>query len=214
MPLVKADLALAINDAIAATDKDGNPIAVTSQMEAYADAIITTLTAGLVNHAIPGSVLGVTSPGSPLSNGSALAGLLTALIPATWSGVMQAAIPDATSLSQEASASTGYLMSSALVNFAAGNIKGTCTNTPVAPGPLANGEGADGEISGIAGAAWASAVMPPTGDPTLTQAIYNAICDYVTSNAAATYAAGTVQGVCPPGGGPLSAGVALAGTLA
>lgn len=214
MALVKADLAAAINDAIAAKDKDGNSISVTPQMEAYADAIITTITAGLVNHAIPGSVVGVTSPGSPLSNGAALAGLLSALIPATWSGVMQSAIPDATALTQEASASTSYLMSSSLVNFEPGTVKGSCTNTPTSPGPLANGEGEGGKIAGIAGPAWASAVMPPDGDPTLTQAIYNAICSYLIDNAEASYAANTVQGVCPPGGGPLSAGVAAGGTVA
>jgi hypothetical protein len=210
-----SDLADVINLAIGATDKDGVPISVTPEMEKYAEAVITTLQAGLVNHAT-GTVNGVTAPGAPLALGAALGGLISNLLPTTWMGVMSAAIPLANpaQLLQDATQSTTYLTASSLVNFLPGAITGTCTNTPVSPGPLTNGAGSAGLIVGLAGAPWAAAVMPPGGNPILTQNIYNAIAGYILANAECEYLTGSVVGVCPAAGGPLTAGTGLNGTVA
>lgn len=216
MALDKAALAAEINDAIAATDGNGSPIPVTPEMEAYAEAVVTTLQAGLVNHAIPGLVTGTTAPGAPLAAGAASNGLVSVLVPATWSAAMLAAIPApqaAPNLTVEATASTAYLMASCLVGFSSGSITGTCTSTPTSPGPLAAGQGMGGSISGLDGASWANAVMPPNGDSSLSQAIYKAIVKHIQDNAQVQYAVGTVNGTCPPGGGPLALGLAAGGTI-
>lgn len=207
-------LADEINNAIGATDKDGNPIATTQVMKKYAEAVITTLSAGIVSH-LPGTVTGVTAPGSPLSNGAALGGLIAALIPATWQGIMSAAIPaaDPSQLANDANQSTTYLMASSLVNFDPGEITGTCTSTPTTPGPLAAGAGTGGEIAGLSGAPWSILVMPPAGNPVLSQAIYDAIANYIMSNAEVEYLTGSVTGVCPAGGGPLAGGAAAGGVI-
>ena len=207
------ELAKEINKAIDAKDKDGNPDPVTPEQKTYAEAIINTLKAGIVNN-LPGTINGVTAAGAPLSAGMGMGGLMT-LVPATWLSTMMGGFPTANpgALSLEATGSTTYLMSSGLVNFAAGNITGTCTSTPVAPGPLAAGAGMDGKIAGLAGAPWAAVVMPPTGDPSLSQKIYGAISKYIMEKAAAAYATGTVAGVCPPAAGPLTLGAGLGGTL-
>lgn len=217
MSLSVSDLAAAINDAIGALDAEGLPIAPTAEMEAYASAIIDSLQAGIVNHAVPGQVTGTTASGAPLAGGAAADGLITGLVPADWASTMQSAIPApeaAANLLIEATASTAYLMASTKVNFEAGTIVGSCTSTPTSPGPLVAGAGTGGVIEGLSGSDWAAAVMPAGGDLTLSEAIYNAIVSYLQSNASASYATGTVTGTCPAVSGPLSAGIAAGGTVA
>ena len=213
MSLIKKDLAEAINEAIAATDANGEPIKVTPEMETYAEAIITTLTTSTFSHLL---VEGVTAPGAPLQNGAANGGLfLPPLPPATWLGVLTAGFPtaDPASLSIEATCSTTYLSGASLVNFEAGKIVGQCTSAPLAPGPLAAGAGSDGKIDGIDGDSWASVCVPPPGDPALASKIYKAIVKYIKANAEAAYLPQTINGVCPPGGGPLAAGLGVGGTV-
>lgn len=216
MALVVNDLAQAINQAIASTDAHGNPIQPTPQMKAYAQAIIDTLKAGLITN-LPGSINGVGAPGGPLSNGVAVGGLVTALLPATWIADMSSGLPTANpaNLAAEANASTTYLMASSQINFAAGSIQGVCTATPLSPGPLAAGVGTNGVLSGLDGTAWASEVtgVTPGANPTLTQTIYKAISNYLMSNSVASYPTSTVIGTFSAGGGPLIAGAGTGGTL-
>lgn len=208
------DLADVMNAALAVLDKDGAPIATTDQMKTYAEAVITTLQTGIVSH-ITGTVNGVTAPGSPLVAGAALGGLVANLLPTTWASIVSGGNPLANPamLVTDSTQSTAYLTSSCLVNFIAGTITGTCTNTPVSPGPLAAGAGTGGLILGLVGAAWAAAVMPPSGNPILTQNLYNAIAGYIMTNAEVEYASGGIIGTCPAGGGPLVAGTGVGGTI-
>lgn len=213
--LVIDELASKINDAIAAKDKDGNPIAVTPAMKTYANAIITTLKAGIVNN-VPGTVTSTGAPGAPIPDGAASGGLVSALIPATWVGVMVSGNPTSNpaTLLNEATISTGYLMSSSLIAFQVGGITGTCTATPVAPGILAAGAGTGGKLSGIDGSAWDAALAAVTQGGPLGKPIYTAIADYVKDKIEATYLTGTVVGAFAIGGGPLIAGAGIGGTLA
>jgi hypothetical protein len=213
--LVVADLAEAIRIAIDAKDKDGNSIAGTSEMTGYAQAVINTLLVAPINHAIPGDVTGDTTAGAPLQNGAATNGIVGPLSSGVWQSALSSSFPTANpaNLSVDANGSTGYISSAATSEFAAGTITGSSTATPLSPGILAAGAGANGTIEGLSGAAWAAAVMPPGADPVLTQKIYDAISDYVEANAECEYLVGSVTGTTPAASGPLQAGVALLGTI-
>lgn len=208
------DLADIINNAIAATDKDNNPISTTAEMMTYSSAIITTFQSAMTTHLV-GTVTGVTTAGAPLANGAAMNGLLLNFLSATWLGVMTSGFPTANpaNLNSEASASTGYISGAAMINFASGTITGTCTSTPVAPGPLVAGAGTMGTVDDLMGSDWASAVIPPMGDSVLTENIYNAIVNYINTNAEVEYITGSVTGTCPPAAGPLAAGTAIGGLI-
>ena len=209
MALVVNDLADAINKAIGAKDANGQATPTTPQMKAYAQAIIDTIKAGLINR--------VGAPGAPLSNGTATGGLILGLVPAIWIGDIVSGSPTAkpAAIADEATASTSYLMASSLINFQTGNIKGSCTATPTSPGILAAGNGAEGKIEGLDGSAWANAVVgvTPGANPDLTTKIYKAVVDYLKSKATATYASGTIVGTFSAGGGPLIAGAGIGGTI-
>lgn len=207
------ELAEEINKAIGATDADGNKIKVTEEMKTYAKAVITITQATVAN--ATGTITGVTAPGSPLANGAGMNGLLVGFTPAPWQAEMQAGFPTAepAQLTKEATASVGYINSSAMINFASGNITGTCTNTPTSPGPLAAGAGMQGTVDMLDGTAWAQAVIPPLGDPALAKKIYKAIVTYLNANAEVTYNPNSVTGVCPAAGGPLTAGTGIGGVI-
>lgn len=215
MALVVADLASAINTALGPpTDKDGNPIAVTSEMMGYANAVVTTLKAGTFTHAV-GTVLGVGAPGAPITGGTALLGIIAGVSAGTWSGILASAFPGATTTATEAGASTGYIMASGKVNFASGDITGTCTATPLSPGILAAGAGSGGLVAALVGSAWASAVLAAIGSPgPLAAPVYTAVANYIIANAACSYATGTVVGVFAATGGPMTAGAGTAGLIA
>jgi hypothetical protein len=113
-----------------------------------------------------------------------------------------------------------HIMGQGLVTFDPGNITGQCTSTgPPAnsPGPLVNGAGSMGYISGLDGSALADAVHSAVGYPGSTSAelvsFCTAITDYVMDNSEVTYLSGSVTGTCPGGGGPLQAGTAVNGTV-
>jgi len=211
--LDKTELAKEINDAIGATDAEGNSIEVTAEMETYAEAIITTLTSATFTHLL---VEGTTANGAPLQAGKAENGLfLPPLLAPTWLGVMQTGFPTANpaELLKEATCSTTYLSGASRINFKPGNITGQCTSTPSSPGPLAAGQGSQGTLDELDGSDWNSSCLPPDGDPTLGQKILTAITDYINKNSEASYLPNTVNGVCPPGSGPLTAGIGSGGTI-
>jgi hypothetical protein len=205
-------LAEEINKAIGATDKDGQPIEITDEMKAYAQAVINTLQAGIVTHAL---VTGDTVAGAPLVNGAASDGIVLGLLPPLWQGVMTSAIPDAdpAALLNDAANSTTYLTANTKITFSAGQITGTASSTPTAPGPLLLGAGNGGIVEGLSGEDWANAAAPPDADQDLTNKIYTAIVKYIENNAEVTYPPGTVQGVCPPASGPLAGGFATGGFI-
>jgi hypothetical protein len=214
--LVVSDLASAINNALGPPlDAHGMPISVTSQMTAYAQAIIDTLHAGIVSN-IPGTITGTAPPASPLVDGEGMDGLMV-LEPSIWLADMESGFPSAppSNLSSESTASTGYLMTNGQISFASGDINGECTATPINAGILAAGSGTDGEIDGLSGSAWATIVLNALGIPSGPKAlpIYTAISNYLQTNASAMYAIGTVNGTFAPGGGPLVAGTGAGGTI-
>lgn len=214
MSLEVDELAKKINEALGATDKDGKKITVTDEMKTYARAVINTLKAGLVNNA-PGTITGTGAPGGPLSGGAGSNGLITALVPTLWSGIMTAGNPTAVPaiLDQEAALSTAYIMGAGKVSFAAGKITGSCTATPVAPGVLAAGAGSDGLIESLSGSAWSAALAAITQGGPLAKPVYNIIANYIMEKSVTAYATGTVNGAFAAGGGPLIAGVGLGGTI-
>ena len=196
-------------------DKDGNVVATTNEMKAFARAVINTLKAGLVANA-PGTINGSAAPGGPLLAGVGVGGLVSGLAVPTWLAELTSAFPsaDAGQLSAEAAASTGYLMASSLVTFAAGKITGQCTASPVSPGPLVNGAGMDGTIGGLVGVAWAAAVTAAIGGGgPLAGDVYSAAADHIMNKAICAYTANTVVGSFAAGGGPLIGGTGLNGTI-
>jgi len=197
-------------------DQHGKPISVTAEIKGYAQTVITSLKAALVNNA-PGTVQAVGAPGAPITLGSAAGGLIMGVSPSTWlQGLTQAFVgANPASLQSEAGASTGYLMSSGTVSFAPGNIVGQCTATPTSPGPLASGAGTGGVVSGLSGAPWGGAVTAALGGSPapLASSVYGAIATYIDANAQVAYAMGSVNGAFAAGGGPMTVGVAVGGTI-
>lgn len=196
-------------------DKDGNTVATTDEMKAYARAVINTMLAGKAANA-PGTINGMGSPGGALDGGSGSGGLISGLSPGTWLGILTAAFPTANSgqLSTEAQASTAYLMASSLVGFAPGKITGKCMATAESPGPLADGAGSGGLISGLDGTAWSSAVAGGIGGGgPLIGEVYSTVAKHIMDNAECAYATGGVVGNFASGGGALIGGAGANGTI-
>lgn len=211
-----SDLADAINVAIDARDKDGNLPPAAPEMIAYATAVVNTLQAAVVANT-PGSVSATALPvPSPILAGSASGGTMT-LMEAVWTAALAAGFPTADSgkLSSEATASTGYIASSGTVNFASGGITGLSTATPITPGILTAGEGSGGTVDDLVGDDWAASVVGSQGlaSTAIAKAIFNAISTYINANAEAAYATGSINGVFTPGGGSMTAGTGVGGTI-
>lgn len=213
MALDSQELARKLHDALAQkTDGKGQPTPISDQTLSYAKGIVAALKAAVVSNA-PGTITGVTAPGSPLSGGTGSAGVMV-LTPGpmeaeTLQGVPPQALPN---IAKENVAIISYI-STGLVTFS--TITGTCTSSSTSPGPLAAGAGANGTITGLTGAGATGAVSAALGSVTGPDMIkhYTALINYILANATATYASGSITGVCPPGGGPLAAGAGAGGTV-
>lgn len=156
-------------------------------------------------------VNGTTAPGAPLSLGESSGGLITAT-PGPWIGESGSLGPLAI---QEHTAVTTYF-STGLVGFLPGTVTGQCTNTPTSPGPLVAGAATGGRISGLSGIGCSQAVFSAMGGQLFgpdSQRIYSAIMEYLQFTAKVTFSAGTINGTCPPGGGPLALGVGTGGSI-
>lgn len=190
------------------------PKEVTAQHKVYANAIITTLKAGIVNNA-PGTVTATTVAAAPITNGTASNGLITALLAPTWISIMAAGFKGSnpTLLNKEALGSTTYLMSAAKVTFQLNSIVGNSTATPTSPGILVLGAGNNGKISGLVGSDWAKLVVPPGADSTFSEKLYNEIAEYIMENAVVTYPVGTIVGITPAVSGPLTLGAGAGGII-
>jgi hypothetical protein len=198
----------------------GFPTPVSAQLTGWATGIIGELTGhGLVNNAT-GTITGTCAPGSPLSSGAGAGGLISGL-----SGSRMATSVEGSagypSVSSELSAFCAqivlHIQTAGIVTFTSGGITGTCTDTPLSPGPLVGGAGSGGKISGLSGSVLASAIHGAAGYPgSVSTPLTNfctAIVNYIMANASVSYASGSVTGLCPTGGGSLSAGTGVNGTM-
>lgn len=207
-----ADLADAIRVSM------GFPTPVSSQLIGWGDAIVEHLGTALVNNA-PGTVTGTCGPvPGPLIAGAASAGLIVGLDGSALASLVKdyAGYPSVTSQLQGlCGAIATHIMTMGLVNFDTGNITGICTNTLLSPGTV-TGEGTGGKISGLSGSAMASMAQSMAGFPSVTPeliAFCSGIADYVMANAEVAYATGTIVGVAPVGGGPMTGGTGIGGTI-
>ncbi len=207
-------LAQKIHDALAQKkDGHGAPTPISNQTKNYAAGIVAALKAATFSN-LPGTITGVTAPGSPLSGGAGIGGVIVItpapMIAKSGVGLPPQAVPN---VAKENTALIQYI-GTGLVTFAAGKITGTCTNSPTSPGPLAAGAGTDGMITGLTGAgavAAVSAALGSTGPDMLKH--YDAVINYLLQNAIGTYSSGSVTGTCPAGGGPLTLGSGIGGTF-
>lgn len=207
-------LAKKLHDALAQkTDGNGVPTKISDQTLNYAKGIVAALKAATFSH-LPGTVVGVTAAGSPLSNGAATGGVIVIqpgpMIAKVAMGVPPEALP---MLKTENTAIIGYL-ATVMVNFSPGGITGQCTNTAESPGPLQNGAGTGGKLTGATGAAatgFVAAQLGAIGPDMLKH--YTALIDYLVANVEGKYASGSVVGVCPPAAGSLTAGAGTGGTF-
>jgi len=211
--LSETELANKLHDALGQkVDGEGLPTEPSAETQEYASGIVAALKAAIVSN-LPGTINGVTAAGGPLSAGTGLGGLMVITPGPMLAKTANGFAPPGPTLSSENSAVITYI-GTGLVSFAPGNITGQCTSTPVSPGPLANGAGTGGTILGLTGAGCAAAVAAATGSsgPDALKH-YTALIEYISDNAEVEYASGSVVGVCPPGGGPLTAGAGIGGTI-
>lgn len=209
--MVVNDLAQVLWDALGPPSDDSGPLPPSDEIQAYADGYITMLSGGLINH-VSGTVNAIGSPGLPVTNGTAIGGLIASIISSIMYDIVSLVIIGAPELSNENAAIATYLMASGLVNFSSGNIGGTCTATQVSPGILAGGYGQQGQITLLVGAALA-ALLPSMAGP-LQVPFYVALVSYTMDNAEITYIIGTVVGAFVAGGGAMTGGLANGGTIA
>lgn len=195
MPMVPSKLA----DEIASAVKADSP---TPQIIGMATAFVSSVLAATFSHPV---INGVTAPGAPLSAGAAPGGLILGIVGPKISSDIASAVGGPPT-PQILALGTGFqtVMLAALVNFNPGGITGQCTNTPTSPGPLAGGGGQKGQITGLVPDALAAQWAPAFGgmSPEL-QGMAKAVVEFFSNEAEAQYPPGTVNGVCPPAGGPL-----------
>lgn len=211
MALVASDLAEKIRSDM------GYPSPASGQLEGWADGVITEIKNAVVNHSL---VTGTCPPtGGPLQSGTADNGVITGIdSTAMASNIKDAAgYPSISGKLQTFCDEIANHIMTGFVKFDSGGITGTCTNTISTPGALAGGAGNSGYIYGLSGSTLASNIHSASGYPgsvsdKLTQ-FCTAFTDYIMNNSDVQYSSGTVNGVCPSGGGPLSGGTALGGTI-
>lgn len=192
-------------------------LSTSAELVGFATALIDHMgLSGLVNHA-PGTVVGVCPAGGPISDGAATGGLVVGLSGPTLAALMQVEMGKP-SISPEllglADAITTHLLA-AFITFSPGSITGTCTNTAVSPGPFV-GEGTGGFFVGLVGPTLAALAATGIGQPAPSPellAFCTELTNYITANAEVTYLTGTVTGTAPAGGGPLTAGAGVGGTI-
>lgn len=214
MALDAQELAHKLHEALSQkVDGHGVPTPVSDQTMNYAAGVVAALKAAIVTNA-PGTINGLTAPGAPLSGGTGIGGLMVIqpgpMLAKTALGVPPQAVPN---IAKENTAVIAYI-GTGLITFAAGGITGNCTNTPVSPGPLAAGAGSGGKITLLTGAGATAAVIGAVGfsGPDMIKH-YSALIDYISEKAEVSYASGSVTGICPAAGGPLSGAAGVGGTI-
>jgi hypothetical protein len=198
---------------------EGYPPPTTAQSKVWGNAIISEIQNGQISNA-PGTITGIAPPApGPLLDGAGSNGMIGGLSGGNIASAVQAGFPFSSSSSKfTAFCNTlvSYIMSGGQVSFASGNITGVCTNTPLTPGVLTAGAGSGGTVGGMSASALASMIQSSIGAPSSTPQMTGfaqALIDHVQNNAVVTYGVGTVQAVCPAGGGSITAGSGSGGTI-
>jgi hypothetical protein len=213
--MVAADMAESIRSSM------GFPLPVSTELVGWASGVIGEITSNAKVNNAPGTITGTCPSGGPLSSGAGTGGLISSMSGSDMASLVKsgAGYPSVSSeLSTFCSQIVSHIQSLGMVTFASGSITGSCTNTPLSPGPLAAGAGSNGVITGLNGTTLATAIHSSVGYPgSVSTPLINfctAIVNYIMANAQVTYASGTISGLCPPGGGSLSAGTGVNGTIA
>lgn len=208
--MMSADsLAAKIHEALG---EKGSP---SKEVKGMAKAIIAELGQGIVTF-LPSTVTGNCPPGGPLPDGQASNGLIAGLVGPRLATAMAIEMGKGYPTAQLIGMATGitsHLMTG-MVKLSVGSIQGVCGNTPLSPGPFV-GSGSGGEVVGLDGDALASSMSASLGgSPTdKLKKKAKAIVKYIEENAEVSFLPTTVVGSCPPGGGPLLAGAANAGSI-
>lgn len=211
--LVPVDLATAIRTGMVF------PTPNSTQLVGWSSGVITHLTsAGIVNF-LPGTITGSTTPGGSLSSGAGSGGIVSGLSGSVMAPLVAAGAgyPGVSSILQIYCNQIATHVMTGLVTFDPGDVTGSCTSTPLSPGPLVAGAASNGKLNGLSGSTLANLIHSAVGYPgsvslRLTE-FCTALCNYLMANASVTFLTGTVTGTCPPGGGPLIAGAASGGTF-
>lgn len=203
----------------------GFPLPVSTQLTGWGTGVVTHIQAAAIVAHAPGTVSGTAPPvGGPLAAGAAAGAPgtnISGMSGSTMASLVQAAAgyPSVSSqLLTFCNEIVSHIETFGQVDFSSGNITGTCTNTLLSPGPLTGGAGSGGVISGLSGSTLASAIHSAVGYPggvsSQLIAFCSAVVGYIQDNGVAAYAASSVNGTCPAGGGGLIAGVGAGGTIA
>lgn len=191
--------------------------ATTAQLSGLAQDIVDHIGTAVFSNLL-GTVTGEAPPtGGPLANGAASNGVIV-LVPSDLETRFNATFGTSTSeISGFATAFSTHI-ASALVTFVAGNITGTCTNVgPPTPAPgVLLGEGANGILEGLDAPTLAALISSSIGQSGTTgrlDGFSESLVTEVSDNAEATYLVGSVTGVAPSGGGPITLGAGTGGTI-
>src|SRR6266481_6594343 len=125
--LIPNDLATTIRTGM------GFPSPNSTQLIGWASGVITHLEmSGIVNF-LPGTITGVTAPGSSLSNGAGFGGIVSGLSGSVMAPLVASGVgyPGVSSILQIYGNQIALHVMTGLVTFAPGNVKGTCINTPL-----------------------------------------------------------------------------------
>ena len=198
----------------------GFPLPVSTQLQGWAAGVIAAIQAGQVNNAA-GTITGTCPPGGPLTLGTGANGVISGISASSMASqvVSGAGYPFTSSeLSTFCTQIVQHIETSGVVVFTSGNVTGVCTNSIVSSGSLTAGTGMNGQITSLSGSTLASLIHSAVGYPgsvsgPLTQ-FCTAMVDYIMDNAVVSYTSGNVTGSCPAGGGALSGGTGINGTIA
>lgn len=193
----------------------GSSDPATTQVTNMAKDIVDHVKTAVASYA-SGSVTGdAPSSGGPLVNGAGANGMIL-LVASDLVGRFSASFGQSTSeISGMATAISAHIITGTF-SHSSGNITGVCTNTTSNPGILTAGTAIMGEISGLSGSAMASAIasgISQAGSTPELDGLANAIVDHIEGNAEVSFASGGITAVCGTGGGPITLGTGVGGTI-
>lgn len=195
--------------ALSSVIASGLGISTTAFTDAYARGIIASIEAATFAHAV---VTGVApSSGGALTVGTAIGGIIS-ISPSQMEAITDLQFPLSPQINPENAAICSYI-GTGLVSFTSGKIIGTCTNTSLSSGILASGAGVNGTILGLNGTSALAAVTSALGTVGyLGLPFYNALINYINSNAVCAYASGSVTAAISAGGGAVT-GIGIGGKI-